>query len=470
MPEKKIADITRPMIELFNKGNSALNGGNVDYALAIFLQILQKEPGYYECREALRAAQLRKAGQSSGLFRKGMGAFTGTANLARAGLAARKDPAEAMMLCEQVLNGDPDNVSAHKILAEAALAADLPKTSMLSLDLLKRTNGKDKGINMQLADALTRLGQMDRANQLYNDMLRLFPGDMEISQAYKDFSARRTLKEGGYENLADGKGSFRDILKDKNQSAALEQEGRQIKSAEVATNLLTEYEERLAKEPKNFRLARQIAELHIQKKDFNKALEYFHYVVQASGISDAALDKSITETTIKKYEYRLSQLDPTAPDLEALKAEIEAKKADFILSDCKQRSDKYPTDLGIKFELAVLYFQANRLQDATREFQLAQANPVRRLQCLNYIGQCFARRGMNDLAARTFQNAIKEKTGFDEEKKELVYGLACVLEKMGKAEEAIEQFKAIYEVDIGYQNVSEKIETYYTSQSSPPAA
>jgi hypothetical protein len=55
---------------------------------------------------------------------------------------------------------------------------------------------------------------------------------------------------------------------------------------------------------------------------------------------------------------------------------------------------------------------------------------------------------MNDLADRTLQNAIKEKVAFDAEKKELIYALAGVLEKMGKAEEAIEQYKLIYEVDI----------------------
>ena len=40
MPEKKLNDIPRPLIELFNKGNSALNTGNVDYALTILMQIL----------------------------------------------------------------------------------------------------------------------------------------------------------------------------------------------------------------------------------------------------------------------------------------------------------------------------------------------------------------------------------------------------------------------------------------------
>ena len=68
---------------------------------------------------------------------------------------------------------------------------------------------------------------------------------------------------------------------------------------------------------------------------------------------------------------------------------------------------------------------------------------------------------MNDLAARTLQNAIKEKSGFDEEKKELIYALGIVLEKMGKMDEAIEQFKQIYEIDYGYKDVAAKVEASY---------
>ena len=71
---------------------------------------------------------------------------------------------------------------------------------------------------------------------------------------------------------------------------------------------------------------------------------------------------------------------------------------------------------------------------------------------------------VNDLAARTFQNAIKEKPAFDEEKKELVYGLACVLEKMGKADEAIKQFMDIYEVDVSYRDVGARVDRHYNGQ------
>jgi hypothetical protein len=70
---------------------------------------------------------------------------------------------------------------------------------------------------------------------------------------------------------------------------------------------------------------------------------------------------------------------------------------------------------------------------------------------------------MNDLAVRSLQNALKEKAVFDEEKKGLIYVLGSVLEKMGKKEEAIEQFKQIYEVDIGYRDVARKVDEYYAN-------
>ena len=80
------------------------------------------------------------------------------------------------------------------------------------------------------------------------------------------------------------------------------------------------------------------------------------------------------------------------------------------------------------------------------------------------LAQCFAKRGMNDSAVRTLQNAIKEKPAFDEEKKDLIYHLGCVFEKMGKKTEAIEQFLIIYESDVTYRDVGAKVDAHYAGQ------
>jgi tetratricopeptide (TPR) repeat protein len=120
--------------------------------------------------------------------------------------------------------------------------------------------------------------------------------------------------------------------------------------------------------------------------------------------------------------------------------------------------------LAIRFEMGQLYFQAGKIGEAIKEFQKAKGNPHKAIAAQNYLAQCFSKRGIHDLAATTLQEAIKEKVGFDDEKKELIYNLGCVFEKMDKKEDAIAQFKQIYAVDADYKDVSKKMDDYYSGQ------
>jgi hypothetical protein len=83
---------------------------------------------------------------------------------------------------------------------------------------------------------------------------------------------------------------------------------------------------------------------------------------------------------------------------------------------------------------------------------------------MSYLGQCYAKKNMNELAVRTMEGALKEKPVWDEEKKELAYNLGVVLEKMGKKEDAKRQLEEIFAVDSGYRDISKKMEEYYSGQ------
>jgi tetratricopeptide (TPR) repeat protein len=460
MPEKSLSQIPRDLRELYQKGTTALTRQNFDYALAIFQQVLQKEPAFFDCRQALRAAQFKKAGNSTGFFKKMLGGASSSPGIAKAQLSMRKEPLEAIQTLEQVLSGDPSNSTAHKMLAEAALAADLPRTAALSLEILLKNSPGDYALNMQYGEALKQAGDTAKAENHYVEMQRVFPHKPEVGQALKNLSARKTMDEGGYDALAEGQGSYRDILKNKEEAVQLEQEKREVKTDDVADRLIREYEQRLRVEPKNLKLLRSVSELYLQKKDFEKALEYGQRI-RAEGAVDPSLDRFIADIQLKRFDHQLEQLDPAAVDYPEQAAKIQADRTEFKLSECKSRVERYPTDLQIRFELGELYFQAGKISEAIQEFQKAQSNPARKIAAMGYLGQCFAKRGMNDMAARKLQDAIKEKPVFDEEKKELIYQLGCTLEKMGKKDEAIEQFKQIYEVDIGYKDVSAKVDAYY---------
>ncbi len=266
----------------------------------------------------------------------------------------------------------------------------------------------------------------------------------------------------GYESLEGGAGSYRDILKDKDRAVALEQEQREIKDEDATSALLREHLHRLETEPGNVRILRAIAELHNQRKEFDRALEYYHRISSMEGTAEPGLERAITQTTLRRFDEQIAQLDPDAPDTDEQRTKLQAERQDYELSRARQLSDQYSNDLQLRFEVGLIYFKNGRWSEAIQEFQKAQASPHKRIPSLNYLGQCFTRRGLHDLAIRAFQTAIREKEIFDEEKKELIYELGDALEKAGKATEAIEQFKLIYEVDIGYRDVSRKIDKFYS--------
>ena len=465
MPEKSITEIPKGDRDLFEKGKACLQQKNFDYAIDLFNQVLQNEPACYDCRVALRATQREKAGSGKSFFKRVLRTASKSPRVAQAQIALRTNPVEAIHIAEQILNSDPNNLSAHKVLADAALEADFPLTAVMSLQIAFQQSPKDLDMAMKLGESLTQTGQSARAVSIFTELQRANPRDIEIAQALKNFSARRTMDEGGYDKLADGKGSYRDILKDEKEAISLEQENRQVKTGDVADKLIAEYEARIKQEPDNLKLYRSIAEMYSERKDYDRALEYYRQVAEKEGGTDPSLEQAIMEITIKRFDQALDQLDPSASDYAEKQEQIRGERDSFRLAGVKQLAEKYPTDLEIRFELGRLFFESGKVTEAIQEFQKAQNNPHRRIAAMSHLGQCFARRGMNDLAANTFRNAIKEKVVADEEKMELIYLLGCVLEKLGKSEEAIEKFKQIYEVDISYKDVAAKVDAYYSNLS-----
>jgi tetratricopeptide (TPR) repeat protein len=461
MAEKSLSELPRDLRLLYTKGHDALQRDNFDYAIDLFNQVLAKQPAIYECRRELRAAQVKKAGGGSGFFKKMLSSAGSQPLVAKGHMALSKDPAEALKIAEQILNNDPTNSGAHKLVVEAATALELPKTAVLSLEILAANSPKDREVAIKFARALADSGEAGRAEKILADLYRSFPTDNELAQALKDLSARKTLDEGGYDALADGTGSYRDILKNKEEAVSLEQQARQVKTEDVAERLINEYEARVKTEPKNLKLLRSLAELYTQKKQFDRALEYYGQIKASEIGADASLDRNIADTMGRKFDHEISLLDPSAPDHAEKVAKLQADKVAYQLSECQKRAERFATDLQIRFELGQLYFQAGKLGEAIQEFQKAQGNPHRRIAAMNYLAQCFAKRRMYELAIRTLQGALKEKVVFDDEKKELIYNLGCVLESMGKKDEAIKQFELIYEVDIGYRDVGAKVDAFY---------
>ncbi len=425
MAEKSINEISREARTLFTKAQEAAQRDNTDYAIALFNQVLEKEPGFFEGRKLLRAEQFKKAGSGGGFFKKMLSGAGSSPLVAKGQLALRSNPANALVIAEQILNSDPNSSGGHKIIVEAAQARlNFPARRAFAYQTLIKNSPKDKQLAIDYAHASAAAGDGAQGERLLTELLRENPSDGELNSALKDLSARKTLGEGGYGALEGGKGSYRDILKNKSEAVSLEQEKRVVKNEDVNERLIKDYESRLETEPNNLKVVRQLADIYAEKKMFDKSFELFDRLKNSEMGNDPTLDQSIAKWKVRQFDQQIEQINPFAADHAAQVEQLKAQKLEFQVTDCQKRVEKYPTDYGIRFEMGVLYYQVGKYSEAITEFQKAQQNPHKKLASMGYLAKCYAKRKMYDLAARTLQNAIKEKLLFDERKEDLIYSLA----------------------------------------------
>ena len=121
-----------------------------------------------------------------------------------------------------------------------------------------------------------------------------------------------------------------------------------------------------------------------------------------------------------------------------------------------------PTDKQYRFDLAAVLYQCEQFKEAIPELQQAKGNPHIRNKALLMLGKCFSALNMNDLAVGSMNEAVKEILSFTNEKKELLYELGIVYEKMGHKDDYLNCMKEIYNNDYGYRDVAKRVESSYT--------
>ena len=85
-----------------------------------------------------------------------------------------------------------------------------------------------------------------------------------------------------------------------------------------------------------------------------------------------------------------------------------------------------------------------------------------RVKAMLMLGKCYAAKRMTDMAIRQLEEANGEYANMDDTKKELLYTIASLYETADNKEKALENYKVIYEVDYGYKDVAQKVESAYS--------
>jgi tetratricopeptide (TPR) repeat protein len=471
MAVKTEKELSIPLRALWLKAVSAIELRNLEYAISLLQEILKQEPEFLPGRQLLRRTEITK---SKSAKRRFFNISTAPIGAIKAQRELKKDPRRAVEILEEILQGAPRNHQANLLLKEAALAAGWPETAVFALRTLLEENPRDVKVLHELGRLYRELGDHESEVEVYNQLTAIDPLDAQSLRLGKDASARASMKRGGWTRAE----SYRDLIREKDTAISLEQQNRIGITGEALDQQIAETYARHQSEPENLDFPRRLGALTEQKQDFESAMYWYQYAADLTGGTDTELLRKVADLNIKCLERQIAaheQFLSAHTERDELHAERSEQlrlarlcHAQTRIADAQERLKRNPTDLQLRFEIGENLFKAGRFREAVPELQHARQNPHLRLKAMNVLGCCYGELGMLDLAMKQLEEASRELVRMDEIKKEIIYNLGLIYERMGDVEKALVCAKQIYEVDYGYRDVARRVESSYNRNISEP--
>ena len=469
MAVKTEKELSESLRALWLKVVAAIELRNFGYAISLLQEILKQEPEFLTGRQLLRRAEVTKSKSAKKSF---FNISTAPIGVMKAQRAIKKDPKRAVEMLEEVLEGEPYNRQANLLLKEAALAAGWSEIGVFALRTLLEENPRDVKVMNELGRLYHELGDHENEVEIYNQLSAVNPLDAQSLRLGKDASARASMKRGGWTEAE----TYRDLIKDKDEAISLEQQSRIRLTGEALDQQIAETYARHQAEPENLDSARRLGALSERKDDFESAIRWYQYAADLSKGADTGLLRKISDLKIKCLEREIAAIEQFLSTYSA-RDEVYAEKsgqlraakvsrAEILIADAQERVKRDPTDLQLRFELGENFFNAGRFREAVPELQRARQNPHARLKAMNVLGCCYGELGMLDLAMKQLEEASREILSMDAMKKEIIYNLGLIYARMSELEKSLACMKQIYEVDYGYRDVAQRVESSYEQNIS----
>ncbi len=453
--------------ELLKKAEEAFDARNFEYSGLLYHSVLALCPEFHKARFKLHLSTLRfHEAHPEPRWKRILAAIRAVRFYSLASWnMKKKDWLGACAQWEEALRILPVSPSLHWKNAKCLEQLGWMEATIQAYQILRLLVPQDTAILWQLARLYFQENRLEDAREVYEAIHGLLPNDPKVPAELRKIAAIMTIEKGGWKDL----GTYRDKIRDERQAQLLEQRERLVKSAADIDQMLSALTSQRASRPSDFNLLREIGKLYRLKGDLANAKEALREALRLAP-GDFLLAKSLHDMELEEIEHEIDQRrsDMLAHPEDTSKVEalekLLAKYRLALLQDKKNQVAQYPTNLLLRFELGILFLELEMVDEAIAEFQQAVKNPAKRLEVQKYLGECFKRKRLYDLAVEQFSAALKAIPDMSSLKKDILYALGGVYEEMGKGQDAKREYEKIYTVDIAYKDVAQKIEKKFRSK------
>lgn len=210
-------------------------------------------------------------------------------------------------------------------------------------------------------------------------------------------------------------------------------------------------------------------EVYYQLGDVDRAVPYGESLLK-NDKNNLNLYLRLHELFAKREDYRgairiLQRALSVAPENRQLKEMLtESKKnlREMRLEELRAQTDQSPDNPVTQHELADLYVEFDRLNDAITAYQRAAQNAEGNFRslCLVKLSHCLANKQMFDLADETLRELDVDKKDSDhlDDIKHYLYNVGGLFEADEQFGRAHNIYKNLFKIDAGYKDVVDKIE------------
>jgi tetratricopeptide (TPR) repeat protein len=450
----------------FEKAAAVAAAAQYEFAIEMYLQGLAMDPESVDAHQSLRDIALKRK-VSGG---KAMGMFE-----AIKWKKPSKDDKQNMLNAEKLSAFDPGNTDHMLSVVENAAKAGFYDTVLWMGPILLKANSEQKKPEfnkyIKLRDVYRSIRQYKLATEACQYAVNMKPDDMDLGRELRDLSAQTTIDEGNYA----GAGSFRKSVKNMDAQSKLMREDRDIRTMDQMTQMILDAEKEWQADPNERSKLMKLVELLVKTElpeHENRAIE----------LLENAYEKT------KQFPYRqaigkikliqLSRMDRAmradiskSPNDQGLRDEYFKFQKDRALQEFDEYSlwsENYPTDLSLKYQIAVRLYKLQRYDEAIPMFQTSRSDPKFRTDATIALGRSFLDAGFVDEAVETLKALIDDyQLKGDLKSIDMTYWYGRSLEQKGDKAAALKAYSQVAQWNFNYLDVQARIKRLRSDQGAP---
>lgn len=446
----------------FDRGKTVADTGNFEYAIEMYLQGLNIDPQNTDAHQALRDISLRRkasGGKDLGMFEK--------MKLKR----AAKDDKTNMLNAEKMLAYSPGDTDHMLSLLQNAYRASYYDAVMWIGPILQKANADSRAPDFSkfiaLKNVYAELKEWRLAATAGQYAAQLRPDDMDLQTEIKNLAAYETMTKGKY----NAGGSFRDSVRDADKQQKLLDQDRDIRSADAMSRIIADAEAEYNADPTEPGKLMKYVEALVKTENIeheNRAIElltqWYERTKQFRFRQNVGRIRIAQMARQERALRQAAQANPNDAQVRQDYADFRKQRLQEELEEFKLWSENYPTDMRIRYDVALRLFGLERFSDAIPVFQQARSDPKYRTEATIYLGQSFLGAGFVDEAVDTLKAVIADyQIHGDAKSIDMYYWYGRSLEKKNDTQAALKAYSQVAQWDFNYRDVQARIKKLRTA-------